>query len=1135
MRHWRQDPPPPSTKRLGRGPSASSQPSCCSTDRRSIQFIILHAGVGRRQLLIWGEDTAVGVKVLSDPASWARRAASEELSASRAPRPKPHPYAADGDQLAKAIARTMPPFPRGARTAHLWTVGQLKAHLPAVRRLPLPSVPLAAPLPEAARVTVTPFAAPAVYCEPAGAIGLLLAASGRKHLCPGVFAGDDFLFWGQALSWALSLVARQRFLPGVASESGGLFARWQPMLTGPDQASFRALAQAMPGAAQAVRPKGVSRTLPGPPPSAPIALGEFLSFTVDHLVRKSLVQAPKDTLTGPARGRRAPASGAGTNIHDRWLAALYSETGKVDGRSTELAGLFATVADWLRPVTLRAAAPYRLCFRLEEPDTKATGADAGGEGSNTEAAEGAASDVDRAPASAAHRRPTAHPADTWRLRYLLQDAADPSLLLTAAQVWRGDAAHLALLRPVDLDAREYLLTALGQAAEVYLAIEGSLEDSAPAGLEFDSGGAHEFLTNYAAALEQAGFGVMLPAWWTGRGTRTRVGVHARVKASGFQASAGLGASTVVDFDWQLALGGDPITAAELRELARLKAPLVRVRGQWVQLDAAEIRTALDFWRRRKQAGAATLQETVRMALGAAALPGGLHLDGLAAEGPVADLLAQLEGRTVFSEVPVPEGFRGRLWPFQARGYAWLDFLSRFGLGACLADDMGLGKTIQTLAFVQRRWEADGRRPALLVCPTSVVGNWHKEAARFTPGLPVLVHSGPERAREAAAITEAVHGQALVVTSYALLQRDYPLLAEIDWAGLILDEAQNIKNPEAKQARAARSLRAGFRLALTGTPVENNVGDLWSIMECLNPGLLGTRADFRRRFFLPIQVQGDPGAAQQLKRATGPFILRRLKTDPSVISDLPEKVEARVFCTLTREQASLYAAVVAELEEGLDETEGIERRGRILAAFSKLKQVCNHPAHFLGDNSPLPGRSGKLARLVEMLEQSLAAGDRALIFTQFAVMGGLLQRFLQETVGCEVLFLHGGVPRRERDQMVERFQAGGAETPLFVLSLKAGGAGLNLTRANQVFHFDRWWNPAVENQATDRAFRIGQTRGVFVHKFVCLGTLEERIDELIERKRELSEQVIGSGEGWLTELTTAQLRELVALRAEAVRE
>jgi SNF2 family DNA or RNA helicase len=446
--------------------------------------------------------------------------------------------------------------------------------------------------------------------------------------------------------------------------------------------------------------------------------------------------------------------------------------------------------------------------------------------------------------------------------------------------------------------------------------------------------------------------------------------------------------------------------------------------------------------------------------------------------------------------------------------------------------MGLGKTVQALTLIERDWQAD-HRPTLLICPMSVVGNWHKEAARFTPDLPVLVHHGLSRVK-GAEFKEQAEQQALVLSSYALLHRDFDLFKQVAWAGLILDEAQNIKNPQTKQAQAARALSADYRIALTGTPVENHVGDLWSVMEFLNPNLLGNQAEFRRKFFIPIQARQDEEAGQRLKRLTGPFILRRLKTDKTIIADLPDKMEMKVFCTLTKEQASLYAAVVKESTEDIEGAEGIQRKGLVLATLSKLKQVCNHPAQFLGDNSPIPGRSGKLARLTEMLEEALDAGDRALVFSQFAEMGTIIKKHLQETFGQEVLFLHGAVAKKQRDQMVSRFQAEDGPR-VFVLSLKAGGTGLNLTAANHVFHFDRWWNPAVENQATDRAFRIGQTRNVQVHKFVCAGTLEDKIDEMIERKQKVAGRIVGTGESWLTELSTAELKELFALRQEALGE
>jgi SNF2 family DNA or RNA helicase len=423
----------------------------------------------------------------------------------------------------------------------------------------------------------------------------------------------------------------------------------------------------------------------------------------------------------------------------------------------------------------------------------------------------------------------------------------------------------------------------------------------------------------------------------------------------------------------------------------------------------------------------------------------------------------------------------------------------------------------------------------LICPTTVVNNWRREAQKFTPELPVAVHHGPDRPRGKSDFTRTAGGAALMVSSYGLLHRDSELFRSVNWSGMILDEAQNIKNPQTKQFKAARALHADYRIALTGTPVENHVGDLWALMEFLNPGFLGSQGAFRQNFYRPIQIWQDAERAQQLKGLTGPFMLRRVKTDRSIIRDLPEKIESREFCTLSCEQASLYQAVVDDLQSRLEQVEGIQRRGLVLATLAKLKQVCNHPAHFLGDGSALAGRSGKLARLEGILEEILDCGERTLIFTQFAEMGTLLRQHLRERFARDVFFLHGATPRKKRDAMIADFQNDPQAPAIFILSLKAGGTGLTLTRANHVVHFDRWWNPAVEDQATDRAFRIGQTRNVQVHKLLVAGTLEERIDEMIRRKSAIAAEVVGTGEAWLSELSNAELSNLLRLGAEAIGE
>jgi SNF2 family DNA or RNA helicase len=501
---------------------------------------------------------------------------------------------------------------------------------------------------------------------------------------------------------------------------------------------------------------------------------------------------------------------------------------------------------------------------------------------------------------------------------------------------------------------------------------------------------------------------------------------------------------------------------------------------------------------------------------------------------VQDFIDQLQGASTFEELPPPKGLSGELRPYQIRGFSWLAFLKKWGLGACLADDMGLGKTIQALAHIQDEWEKGHRKPYLIICPTSLTGNWYKESQKFTPELPVLVHHGVNRNKGSAFKKEA-EKFAIIISSYSLLHRDIEILKTIDWGGTILDEAQNIKNPKTKQARSARLIKADYRIALTGTPIENNVGDLWSIMEFLNTGFLGSQADFKRNFLMPIQANRDAAVVDNLKKLTSPFILRRLKSDKTIIKDLPNKMEMKVYCNLTKEQASLYQALVNDVENALESTDGIQRKGLVLATLTKLKQICNHPAQYLGESKPLENRSGKLARLTEMLEEIIEVDERALIFTQFVEMGKIVQQHLQETFGQEVIFLHGGVPKKARDKMIDRFQEDAAGPHIFVLSLKAGGTGLNLTRANHVFHYDRWWNPAVEDQATDRVYRIGQTKNVQIHKFLCAGTLEERIDDMLEHKKGLADSIVGGDEAWLTELSTEDLKNLFQLQKDAIGE
>jgi SNF2 family DNA or RNA helicase len=1043
------------------------------------QMIIVHAAMCLAGMFFWGEiphDT----NALKKPKSPAGGKRKEKT--------KRYLYGADMKNLVPVLTEAVPSIgPEKKRFQ------DMAAWLPTRGEQAIPSSPLIAePSTVKAKARLCSWLVTTYRMEWGEAVDFLCACSRKKILAPGAVIGHDLAFWSDALRLAGSLVARQQYLPSVEMQEDDCKAVWQPIYLGDDSETLIKTAQRMPPVARAL----CEVNSPAPPATPAVeALRHFVSRTLDHLVRSSTWEKK----TPSKRGKQPNFE----SIHDAWLSALRSPDNRIPGSKKELALLADQVREWSRPLAVTASSPFRLCFRLEEP----TIAEASKKG--------------RARSAAA----------SWYVRYLLQPRDDLSLLVPVETAWKPDASKIPPLKHNGPELSEYLLLSLGQASAICPGVTSSLKTARPSGHLLDAQGAHEFLSERALLLQQSGFGVMLPAWWTGKGTKLRLSVSGKVKSPKMKSSAGLSLDEIVQFDWEASLGGEKITIEELQALAKLKASLVKIRGQWVEISPEQTQAAADLLSTRTSASA-TIKDVVHMTLGVKEAPYGLQFERVKATGWVGALLKQLGNTATLTELRPDGFFSGELRPYQLRGLSWLGFLSQWGMGACLADDMGLGKTVQTLALIQRNWNSNGKKPVLLVCPTTVVNNWQKEASKFTPDLPLLIHHGLARSKGSGFKKEAGK-HAVVISSYSLLHRDIKLFQDIDWSGIILDEAQNIKNPETKQARTARSLKAGYRIALTGTPVENNVGDLWSIMEFLNPGFLGNQAEFKRKFFVPIQAERDPAAVERLKRITGPFILRRLKTDRSIIADLPDKMEMKVFCPLTKEQASLYAAVVKDTEEALTSSVGIQRKGLVLATLSKLKQVCNHPAHFLGDNSAIPGRSGKLARLTEMLEEMLEIGDRALLFTQFTEMGKLLQRYLQESFGTEVIFLHGGVTKRNRDSLVERFQSPSGGPSIFILSLKAGGTGLNLTAANHVFHFDRWWNPAVENQATDRAFRIGQTKNVQVHKFVCAGTLEEKIDEMIEQKRRVAEEVVGTGEGWITEMSNTDLKELWKLRKEAL--
>jgi len=898
--------------------------------------------------------------------------------------------------------------------------------------------------------------------------------------------GADALFWGRIGALALEALAAEKLVPVlVPADPAGktCHARWLPVLDGAkDGPRLAQLEAAMPPVCRA-------SVVDSDAPASPRRLiGTFLNTACDALARQwGKISAP--------RFLRSDEDTA-----HRWLEALFSNDPTVKASPAQLQSLAASHRAWMRNLYMAGDASFRIAFHLEAPPQQAA-------------------------------KPN------WRLHYLLQARDDPSLLVTADVVWKKTGNVLTELGHRFEQPQEKLLAGLGYAARLFPPISQSLKSKSPTQLTLETPTAYHFLRETAPILEGAGFGLLVPPWWNQRGAR--LGVRLKMKGQKDAVVSGrMSLENLINYEWEMSLGETTLTEEEFRALAALKSPLVQIRGQWVQLDAEQVEAAIRFWEKHQTEGEMGLLRAMQLGLGGQTVQDGLQVDEVIPEGWLAEWLERLKKADRMEQLPQPATLNGQLRPYQLFGYSWMQFHRRWGLGACLADDMGLGKTIQTIALLLKEKEARGALPApsLLVCPTSVVTNWEREVRRFAPSLSTLVHQGVNRLRDDEFI-QAAKSTDMVLTSYALARQDAETIHRVEWLGVILDEAQNIKNPAAKQALAVRKFPAEFRMALTGTPVENRLSELWSIMHFLNPGYLGSREKFRSQFTIPIERYHDEEALNRLKQLTGPFILRRMKTDPHVIQDLPEKVETKVYCHLTEEQATLYEAVVQQAMKKIeDQEDGIERRGLVLSMLMQLKQICNHPVQYLHQSrkdgeagGDMVGRSGKLERLGELLEEILAEGDRALIFTQFAEMGQLLAGTIPKAFGTATQFLHGGTSPKSRDQMVKRFQEDDTAPPILILSLKAGGTGLNLTRANHVFHFDRWWNPAVEDQATDRAFRIGQRRNVQVHKFVTTGTLEVMIDDMIESKKSLAQAVIGSGEQWLTELSTAELRDLVRLR------
>ena len=715
--------------------------------------------------------------------------------------------------------------------------------------------------------------------------------------------------------------------------------------------------------------------------------------------------------------------------------------------------------------------------------------------------------------------------DRWYITFLLQSKEDPSFMINLGEYYSNKQKPI-YKKMFGTSVERSLLLQLGYASRLYAPVEklfdyGLYESE----IELSKEEAFDFLKEDAWTLHACGYNIIVPSWWTKKGrlkAKIKVNASKRKRDKMDNPKGYLGYEGLVSFDYNYAIGNEKVSLKEWHELLNAKTDLVFFRGQWITIDPKEMQrmqALIESSEADRFNG--NIQDLIEMS----ANEDDFDVD---VDQALESMVSKLGDKQAITMLDSPEGLQATLRPYQLRGLSWLAYLESIGMHPCLADDMGLGKTMQIISLLLSRKFAG---PSLLIAPTSVIGNWDREVKKFAPSISTYIYHGAKRKSEV--FHKAIEGRDIVITSFGLLRRDKNVFQSQHWARIIVDEAQNIKSPTASQTKALCSLKGDSRIALTGTPVENRLMDLWSIFNFLNPGYLGNKTVFRKQFELPVQKDNNAQKAKVLKKMVEPFILRRLKTDKSIIKDLPDKIEQKVYCQLTKEQASIYQTVVNETEEKLNSADSKEKNAIFVSSILRLKQVCNHPVQLLQDGSEFtPERSVKLQRLVEMTKEIMTNGESVLIFSQFTEICRELEKVVKQN-GYNTYYLHGGTSRVKREKMITEFQDPKSPPAVFILSLKAGGVGITLTKANHVIHFDRWWNPAVENQATDRAYRIGQKKTVFAHKYITTGTIEENIDLMLEEKQRVSDMVVGNDESWLSNLNNKSFIDLIKLKNQMV--